>query len=104
MADTELISPLTGTAIPLSEVPDAVFAGGALGEGVAIVPTEGVVKAPADATVVTVFESKHAITLRADSGAEILIHVGLDTVKLQGAPLEGSLRPTIRRSPPATRC
>lgn len=88
VADTELISPLTGTAIPLSEVPDAVFAGGALGEGVAIVPTEGVVKAPADATVVTVFESKHAITLRADSGAEILIHVGLDTVKLQGAPFE----------------
>lgn len=88
VADTELISPLTGTAIPLSEVPDAVFAGGALGEGVAIVPTEGVVKAPADATVMTVFESKHAITLRADSGAEILIHVGLDTVKLQGAPFE----------------
>lgn len=88
VADTELMSPLTGTAIPLSQVPDAVFAGGALGDGVAVVPTEGVVKAPADATVVTVFESKHAITLRADSGAEILIHVGLDTVKLQGEPFE----------------
>lgn len=88
VADSELVSPLTGTVIPLSQVPDAVFAGGALGEGVAIVPTVGVVHAPADATVVTVFESKHAITLRADSGAEILIHVGLDTVKLQGAPFE----------------
>lgn len=88
VSDTELFSPLTGTAIPLSEVPDAVFAGGALGSGVAIVPTEGVVKAPADATVVTVFESRHAISLLADSGAEILIHVGLDTVKLQGAPFE----------------
>ncbi len=88
IADTELFSPLTGTAIPLSQVPDAVFAGGALGDGIAVVPTEGIVKAPADATVVTVFESKHAITLRADSGAEILIHVGLDTVKLQGVPFE----------------
>ncbi len=88
VADSELVSPLTGTVIPLSQVPDAVFAGGALGDGVAIVPSVGVVHAPADATVVTVFESKHAITLRADSGAEILIHVGLDTVKLQGAPFE----------------
>ena len=88
VADSELFSPLAGTVIPLSEVPDAVFASGALGGGIAVVPSEGLVVAPTDATVVTVFESKHAISLRADSGAEILIHVGLDTVKLQGAPFE----------------
>ncbi|MFT3833999.1 MAG: beta-glucoside-specific PTS transporter subunit IIABC [Micropruina sp.] len=87
-ADVDVRSPMTGSVIALTDVPDAVFASGALGQGVAVVPSEGAVVAPADATVVTVFESKHAISLVTDGGAELLIHIGLDTVKLKGAPFE----------------
>ena len=83
-ADGKIASPLNGTLIPLSEVPDEVFAQGVLGEGVAIIPDDGVVYAPADATIVSVFETKHAISMLCGTGAELLIHVGLDIVKLNG--------------------
>ncbi|MBM3715169.1 MAG: PTS beta-glucoside transporter subunit IIBCA [Actinobacteria bacterium] len=82
--DTVVLSPVDGTVVPLSEVPDAAFADGSLGQGVAIRPTSGAVYAPFDATVVAAFPTGHAIGLRGVDGVELLIHVGLDTVRLGG--------------------
>ena len=79
-----LYSPLEGTAIPLSEVKDATFASEVLGKGMAVIPSKGEVKAPCDATVSTIFDTKHAIGLAIDSGLELLIHIGVDTVELGG--------------------
>lgn len=79
-----LVSPLRGLAIPLDQVKDEVFATGVLGEGIAIIPSVGELYAPADGTIDTVFDSKHAISMVADNGAEILMHVGMDTVQLKG--------------------
>lgn len=83
--DLEVLSPLDGTVVPLSEVPDAVFAEGGLGQGVAIKPRTGALYAPFDAVVVAAFPTGHAIGLQHADGAELLIHVGIDTVKLGGA-------------------
>lgn len=80
----ELSSPLTGTVLPLTEVEDAVFSGGVLGEGVAIIPEEGKVFAPADGVVSAVTDTRHAIGITTSHGVELLIHVGLDTVQLNG--------------------
>lgn len=82
--DTTILSPLSGTAIPLDQVADPVFAGGAMGKGAAIVPSIGAVLAPFDGVVKAVFPTGHAIGLRSDTGAEVLIHIGLNTVKLNG--------------------
>lgn len=79
-----LYAPLAGTVVPLSEVPDEAFAGGALGEGVAFEPSVGTLYAPCDGQVETVFDTLHAVTLRSAEGAEILLHIGLDTVQLGG--------------------
>jgi phosphoenolpyruvate-protein phosphotransferase len=79
-----LVSPLQGWSTPLDEAPDAVFAGRMLGDGVAIDPTGATLYAPCDGTLVVVPTSKHAVTLRADNGAELLLHVGIDTVGLGG--------------------
>ena len=79
-----LYSPLNGQAIPLAEVKDETFAGEVLGKGMAVIPSEGVVKAPCDAEVSMVFDTKHAIGLTTESGIELLIHVGLNTVELEG--------------------
>lgn len=84
IVDVQLSSPMTGSIIPLDQVSDEVFAGKVLGDGVAVVPAEGVLHAPAAGTVCMVPDSKHAIGLALDNGAEILMHVGLDTVKLKG--------------------
>ncbi len=80
----ELASPVTGAVIPLAEVEDPVFSGGVLGEGVAINPVEGKVFAPADGTISALTETKHAVGITTDTGLEVLIHVGLDTVQLAG--------------------
>lgn len=77
-------SPADGEIIPLSEVKDEVFSQGILGDGVAVVPDNGEIYAPADGEIASVFDTRHALTLRTDAGAEILIHCGLDTVKLNG--------------------
>ncbi|WP_295838590.1 beta-glucoside-specific PTS transporter subunit IIABC [uncultured Microbacterium sp.] len=82
--DTMVLSPVDGAVVPLAEVPDAAFADGSLGKGVAIRPTSGAVYAPFDGTVVAAFPTGHAIGLRGVDGVELLIHVGLDTVKLGG--------------------
>mgnify|MGYP003362183825 CR=1 FL=1 len=79
-----LVNPIKGAVLPLSAVKDAAFAEGLLGQGFAIEPTEGKVYAPCAGTVTTIFPTKHAIGLVSENGAEILIHVGLDTVKLDG--------------------
>jgi PTS system beta-glucosides-specific IIC component len=77
-------SPLKGKVVKLENVPDEVFASGAMGKGIAIEPSQGVVVAPADAEVTLVFPTGHAIGMRTESGAELLIHVGMDTVSLEG--------------------
>lgn len=83
-----LLSPIKGEHIKLNEVPDPAFASGALGSGIGINPTEGSVVAPATGTVTTVFPTGHAIGIETDNGAEILIHIGLDTVNLDGEGFE----------------
>ena len=80
----EFTAPVAGNAVPVSQVPDPTFAEQLLGNGIAIEPTEGKVYAPCDATVDMMFETGHAVSLVADCGAEVLIHVGLDTVTLRG--------------------
>jgi len=79
-------APLTGKVVPITEVPDATFAGGFLGNGVAIIPADGKVYAPCNANVDMMFDTGHAVSLVAENGAEILIHVGLETVSLAGKP------------------
>ncbi len=84
----ELVAPMTGKVLDIAQCPDQVFSSGALGEGVCILPTDGKVYAPCDATVSSLMDSKHAVGLSADEGLELLIHVGLDTVALEGKPFE----------------
>ena len=84
IADSEILSPLAGTAIALEDVPDPTFAEGILGLGAAVEPSEGKVVAPADGTVGTLFDTHHAIGLNLDNGAELLIHIGINTVELNG--------------------
>lgn len=79
-----VLSPLTGTVLELSQVKDEVFASGAMGAGIAVEPTEGKVYAPFDAEVSAFFETGHAIGLTSGYGLELLIHIGLDTVSMQG--------------------
>ena len=79
-----LVSPLKGEVKPLSEVKDEAFSKGALGKGIAIEPTEGKVIAPVDGVLTTFFPTGHALGITSDNGAEILIHVGMDTVQLEG--------------------
>lgn len=81
----ELVSPLSGTAVSLEQVPDPAFAEKQMGEGIAIEPSEGKVYAPFDATVAHVIKSKHALILEHASGVQVLIHVGINTVALKGS-------------------
>ncbi|AKK05824.1 PTS system, glucose subfamily, IIA component [Corynebacterium mustelae] len=81
---TEITAPLAGEAVALSDVPDPIFATAKLGKGIAIKPTGTTVVAPADGTVIAVQKSGHAVGLRLDNGVELLIHVGIDTVQLNG--------------------
>ena len=81
-------APMAGEAVAISEVPDPTFSSGMLGNGIAIKPTDGKVYAPVNGTVDTMFETGHAVSLVSDNGIEILIHVGLETVGLNGAPFQ----------------
>ena len=84
----KVFCPIRGKAVPLSETPDETFATEVLGKGAAIIPSEGKVYAPMDATVTTLFETKHAIGLTAPDGLELLIHIGINTVELNGKHYE----------------
>lgn len=81
-----LYAPVAGRAFPITEVPDPAFAEGMLGKGIAIMPAEGRVYAPCDGVMDMVFPTGHGVSLVADWGAEVLIHVGLETVSLGGKP------------------
>lgn len=83
-----LLAPLSGRVLPIEQVPDPAFAEKMLGEGVAIEPTEGEVVAPIDGEIIVIAPTKHAIGMRSNQGVEILIHIGLDTVNLQGEGFE----------------
>lgn len=85
-------APAKGKAVPLSEVNDPTFADGLLGKGAAVIPSEGKIYAPVDGTVGMMFETKHAVSLTTEYGAEILVHVGLDTVELKGKFYEGHVK------------
>lgn len=80
----ELVSPITGKILPIEEVPDKVFSEKMMGDGVAIVPKDGKIVSPVDGTIATIFPTNHAIGLVTKEGLEVLIHIGLDTVELNG--------------------
>lgn len=88
MKGEEILSPLDGELIELSDVKDKTFASGAMGKGVAIKPVEGILVSPINGHIEMIFNTKHAIGLKSDDGAEILIHIGMDTVNLQGKYFE----------------
>ena len=81
-------APMAGEAVDISQVPDPTFSSGAMGTGIAIQPTDGKVCSPVNGTVDMMFDTGHAVTLVSDNGIEILIHVGLETVGLNGAPFQ----------------
>jgi len=83
-----LYAPVAGKTVSLSEVNDPTFSGGLLGKGVAIIPDEGNIYAPTNGIILSVFPTKHAVTMKTDKGAEVIIHIGLDTVKLNGKHFE----------------
>ncbi|MGP4039069.1 beta-glucoside-specific PTS transporter subunit IIABC [Gracilibacillus sp. D59] len=87
-----ITSPLTGEVRKLEEIDDTAFASGALGKGIAIEPIDGKLVSPVSGTISALFPTKHAIGITSDNGAEILIHVGLDTVQLEGKYFETSLQ------------
>ncbi|BES83671.1 PTS beta-glucoside transporter subunit EIIBCA [Pectobacterium araliae] len=91
-----ILSPLSGKLVALSDINDDVFSQGLLGQGVAIIPDNGEVVAPVSGEIITFLESKHAIGIRADNGLELLIHVGLDTVNLNGKHFTGYIKPGDR--------
>ncbi len=90
-ADEKLRSPIVGEVVALSEVNDPVFSSGVMGQGIAVKPSKGVVYAPADAEIAIAFPTGHAYGLKTDNGAEILIHVGIDTVSMNGEGFEAKV-------------
>ena len=80
----KILAPMNGQAVPLDQVPDAVFADKVLGDGLGIIPTDGKIYSPVDGEISSVAETLHAYGFSSDDGLEILVHVGLDTVSLKG--------------------
>ncbi|GGD02298.1 PTS glucose transporter subunit IIABC [Thalassobacillus devorans] len=89
--DFNFVSPLQGEIMPITEVPDQVFSGKMMGDGFAIKPTDGKVVSPVNGKILNVFPTKHAIGVQAENGTEILIHIGIDTVKLKGEGFEAMI-------------
>src|SRR5699024_1016725 len=85
-------APAKGKAVPLSQVSDPTFAEEMLGKGMAVIPSEGKIYAPADGEIGMVFDTLHAVSMTTDFGAEVLIHVGLDTVKMNGDGFTGHVK------------
>jgi PTS system beta-glucosides-specific IIC component len=92
VTENDILSPMTGTVLALDQVPDTTFASGLLGKGVAIIPSDNKVIAPFAGEVASLFQTKHAIGLLSDNGIEVLIHVGIDTVKLEGKPFTAHVK------------
>ncbi|NWK87224.1 PTS beta-glucoside transporter subunit IIABC [Raoultella terrigena] len=90
--ENDILAPMSGSVLALAQVPDGTFASGLLGQGVAIIPAIGKVIAPFSGEVASLFQTKHAIGLLSDSGIELLIHVGIDTVKLNGEPFTAHVK------------
>ena len=91
-----LLAPLSGWSTPLDEIPDPVFAGRMLGDGLAMDPTDATLHAPCDGEIIALPDSRHAVTLRGEGGAEILLHIGIDTVGLGGEGFEAHVKPGAR--------
>lgn len=91
-----IMSPMSGKLVALNDINDDVFSQGLLGQGVAIIPDKGEVVAPVSGEIITFIESKHAVGIRTDNGLELLIHVGLDTVNLNGKHFTGYIKPGDR--------
>ena len=87
-----ILSPITGKVIPLNELKDDAFANGLLGDGVGIIPTNGKVVSPVDGTITALFPTLHAVGITSNSGVEILIHVGIDTVKMEGKGFKAHIK------------
>lgn len=86
--ELSFVSPIKGEIKPITDVPDAVFSGKMMGDGFAIIPSEGIIVSPVDGQIVNLFPTKHALGIQSNSGQEILIHVGIDTVNLKGEGFE----------------
>lgn len=97
--ENEIFSPMNGMVLALDQVPDVTFASGLLGKGIAIIPADGRVIAPFAGEVASLFETRQAIGLLSDSGIEVLIHVGIDTVKLEGKPFVAHVKPGDKVEP-----
>jgi phosphoenolpyruvate-protein phosphotransferase len=91
-----ILAPFDGWCAPLDEVPDAVFAGRLLGDGLAVDPTSGIVTAPCDGEIVTLPASAHAVSIRSAHGLDVLIHIGIDTVQLSGRGFDPRVKPGAR--------
>ncbi|MCR8846518.1 PTS glucose transporter subunit IIA [Paenibacillus sp. SC116] len=81
-----IVAPITGKAVALDQVPDAAFSQKIIGDGIAIEPTEGVFIAPFDGTIVHLIDSHHSLVMASETGVELLVHIGINTVSLQGKP------------------
>ncbi|HIZ71177.1 MAG TPA: PTS glucose transporter subunit IIA [Candidatus Atopostipes pullistercoris] len=86
--DVELYNPVDGEVIPIEDVSDPVFSQKMMGDGYGIEPTNGEIYSPIKGEVVSVFPTKHALGLKTDNGIEVLVHIGIDTVELEGSPFE----------------
>ncbi|NKE96463.1 PTS beta-glucoside transporter subunit IIABC [Pantoea agglomerans] len=90
--EDDILSPMTGTVLALDQIPDPTFASGLLGQGAAIIPSDNKVIAPFAGEVASLFQTRHAIGLLSHSGIELLIHVGIDTVRLDGKPFTAHVK------------
>ncbi len=87
----EMVAPISGECIPIDKVPDEAFSSKMLGDGVAIIPSNGVLVSPFDCTVSQIFDTKHAYVLKSEFDLDVLIHIGIDTVKLNGEGFENKV-------------
>ena len=83
-----LVAPVSGHLVPITEVNDPVFSTKMMGDGFAVIPAAGEVRSPVSGKIVSVFDTKHAISIQTDNGLEVLVHLGIDTVELKGAPFK----------------
>ncbi|MDD9149949.1 MULTISPECIES: PTS sugar transporter subunit IIA [unclassified Sporolactobacillus] len=88
VADDQIYAPASGRLIQLAEVNDPVFSSKMMGDGFAIIPADGSIASPVSGRIMTVFETKHAIGIKMENGLEVLVHLGINTVDLKGAPFE----------------